>query len=268
MRAQADAGRLQEAEETAQLWEILCGVLDQFVEILGDEPMETDEFSRLLRQVAGQYSVGTIPVSLDQVSVTEITRNDRHTDKYLFLLGANDHVLPAVGQSGGILNDDDREELAQRGIRLAPSGMEQMGIELQNLYAALAQPTEGLTVSYPAADVTGAELRPAFVVDRLLALFPAVRVEREPLDRSYRLTAPIPALEAAGTDPEGPLWRHFAADPAMEAPLAAMRRAADLRRGSLSRGAVRALYGERISMSASGWSGCAAATLPTSWSTA
>ena len=251
MRAQADAGRLQEAEETAQLWEILCGVLDQFVEILGDEPMETDEFSRLLRQVAGQYSVGTIPVSLDQVSVTEITRNDRHTDKYLFLLGANDHVLPAVGQSGGILNDDDREELAQRGIRLAPSGMEQMGIELQNLYAALAQPTEGLTVSYPAADVTGAELRPAFVVDRLLALFPAVRVEREPLDRSYRLTAPLPALEAAGTDPEGPLWRHFAADPAMEASLAAMRRAADLRRGSLSRGAVRALYGERISMSAS-----------------
>ena len=33
MRAQAEAGRLQDAEETAQLWEILCGVLDQFVEI-------------------------------------------------------------------------------------------------------------------------------------------------------------------------------------------------------------------------------------------
>ena len=130
------------------------------MEILGDEPMGTDEFSRLLRQVASQYSVGTIPVSLDQVSVTEITRNDRHTDAYLFLLGANDHVLPAVGQSGGILNDDDREELAQRGIRLAPSGMEQMGIELQNLYAALVQPREGLVVSYPTADVSGAELRP------------------------------------------------------------------------------------------------------------
>ena len=70
MRAQADAGRLQEAEETAQLWEILCAILDQFVEILGDEPMGTDAFSRLLRQVASQYSVGTIPVSLDQVSVS------------------------------------------------------------------------------------------------------------------------------------------------------------------------------------------------------
>ena len=31
---------MQEAEETAQLWEILCGVLDQFVEILGEEHLE------------------------------------------------------------------------------------------------------------------------------------------------------------------------------------------------------------------------------------
>lgn len=31
MEQQAAAGRLQAAEETAQLWDILCGVLDQFV---------------------------------------------------------------------------------------------------------------------------------------------------------------------------------------------------------------------------------------------
>lgn len=251
MRAQADAGRMQEAEETAQLWEILCGILDQFVEILGDEPMELEEFSRLLRQVASQYSVGTIPVSLDQVSVSGIDRNDRHTAKYLFLLGANDHVLPAAGQSGGILNEDDREALALRGIRLAPSGMDQMGIQLQNLYAALAQPTRGLTVSYPVSDVTGAELRPAFVVERLRVLFPGLAVERESAEKEYHFTAIQPALEAAGTDPGGPLWRHFAEDPDCADRLAAMERAASARRGKLSRAAVQALYGSRISMTAS-----------------
>ena len=251
MKAQAEAGRLQDAEETAQLWEILCGVLDQFVEILGDEPMSLDEFARLFRQVVTQYSVGTIPVSLDQVSVSEITRNDRHTDKYLFLLGANDHVLPDPGQSGGILNDDDRDELAQRGIELAPTGMDRMSIELQNLYAALAQPTDGLTVSYPVSDVSGAELRPAFVIDRLRSLFPAVRVEKESDDKSYRLTATIPALEAAGQRPQGALWRYFAENPQFADRLAAMERASSIKRGSLSRSAVRALYGDRVSMSAS-----------------
>ena len=251
MHAQAGAGRLQDAEETAQLWDILCGVLDQFVEILGDEPMGLDEFARLFRQVLTEYSVGTIPVSLDQVSVSEITRNDRHTGKYLFLLGANDHVLPDPGQSGGILNDDDRDELAQRGIELAPTGMERMSIELQNLYAALAQPTEGLTVSYPVTDVSGAELRPAFVVERLRELFSGLRVEKEGNDKGYRLTAALPALEAAGQAPGGGLWRYFAENPAFQDRLSAMERAANLKRGSLSRAAVRALYGDRITMSAS-----------------
>ena len=251
MHLQAEAGRLQEAEETAQLWDILCSVLDQFVEILGDEPMDLDEFTRLFRQVAAQYSVGTIPVSLDQVGVTEITRNDRHTGKYLFLLGANDHVLPGTGQSGGILNEDDREELAQRGVALAPTGMDQMGIELQNLYAALARPTCGLTVSYPISDVSGGTMRPAFVIDRMQALFPDLRVEKEGNGRPYRLAAPVPALEAAGESPGGALWTYFAARPDFSRQIAAMERAAALRRGALSRAAVRALYGDRAAMSAS-----------------
>lgn len=249
--SQVDAGRLQEAEETAQLWDILCGVLDQFVEILGEERMDLDEFTRLFRQVLTQYSVGTIPVSLDQVSVSEITRNDRHTTKYLFLLGVNDHVIPSAGQGGGILNDDDRDELALRGIELAPSGMDQMGIELQNLYCALAQPTEGLWVSYPVMDVSGTELRPAFVVERLRLLFPDLVVERESQEKRYRLTALLPALEAAGEEPDGPLWTYLAENPDCTSRLDAMRRARKLKRGTLSRSAVRALYGKEISMSAS-----------------
>ena len=249
MRAQAQAGRLQEAEETAQLWEILCGVLDQFVEIVGDESMELEEFTRLFRQVLTEYSVGTIPVSLDQVQVSGVARNDRHTAKYLFLLGANDHVLPTPGQGGGILNEDDRAELLQRGIELAPTGMDQMGIELQNLYAALAQPTEGLTVSWPVTDVSGAELRPAFVVDRLLSLFPSLRVEREPAAKPYRLTALLPALESAV--PGSPLWRRLEEEPAFRPRLEAMERAAAQTRGALSPRAVRALYGQRLSLTAS-----------------
>ena len=251
MHAQAEAGRMQEAEETAQLWEILCGVLDQFVEILGEEHLEQSEFERLFRLVLTQYSVGTIPVALDQVSVSEITRNDRHTTSYLFLLGANDHVLPDPGQSGGLLNEDDRQALALRGVELAPTGMERMGIELQNLYAALAQPTAGLTVSYPVTDVSGSELRPAFVVERLRKLFPELCVEHERADKAYRLSAVEPALEMAGQDPDGPLWRYFQQEPDCARHLSAMERAAAARRGSLSPTAVRAIYGERVSMTAS-----------------
>lgn len=249
--ALSEQGELQTAEETGQLWGILCGVLDQFVELLGDEAMDAETFVRLFRLLLTQYSVGTIPPALDQVSASEITRNDRHPAKYLFLLGANDHVLPAVVQGGGVLNDDDREELAARGIRLAPTGIERFNVELQNLYAALAQPTEGLTVSYPASDVSGARLRPSFVVERLTKLFPENRVERENGDKEYRLSAIVPALEAAGSDPGGSVWRWFAEKPGWAERLGAMERAAAMGRGRLSPPAVRALYGEPFHMSAS-----------------
>ena len=251
MHRLAEQGWLQRAEETAQLWQILCAVMDQFVELLGDTPMETDEFHRLLRQVMTQYSVGTIPVSLDQVTVSEITRNDRHTTRHLILLGANDHVIPSAGSGGGILNDDDRDELLALGVRLAPRGMELLSIEMQNLYAALAQPTESLTVSYPVADAAGAELRPAFVIDRIRRLFPAVELEREDPCRSWRLAAAVPALEAAGDDPDGPLWRWFAEDKGNARRLKAMERARSMERGSLSPAAVKELYGSRFYMSAS-----------------
>lgn len=251
MQIQADAGRLQEAEETAQLWEILCGVLDQFVEIVGGERMDSDTFARLFRQILSQYSVGTIPASLDQVSVSEITRNDRHTVKYLFLLGANDHVLPTPGQAGGILNEDDRRELSARGVELSPNGVEQMSMELQNLYAALAQPTHGLTVSYPVTGSAGEELRPAFVIPRLLTLFPALRVEHETGRHEYRFTAKLPAMEAVGNDIGGALWTYLETRGDCQEALSAMKRASGLRRGALSRPAVQALYGERLSLSAS-----------------
>ena len=247
---QAD-GDLQLAEEYSQLWDILCGVMDQFVELLGEESLDNEEFARLFRLVLTQYSVGTIPVALDQVNVSELTRNDRHTVRVLFLLGANDHVLPAVNPGGGLLSEDDREALAERGISLAPTGLRQFHVELQNLYAILAKPTGRLTVSYPVTDVSGAELRPSFVVGRIRALFPAVSLEREPADRAYRFAAQLPALEAAGEAPGGALWRYFRDKEGFRPRLLAMERAREARRGSLSPQVVRELYGERFAMSAS-----------------
>lgn len=96
-----DGGQVQLAEEYSQLWSIFCGVLDQFVELLGDVEVDGQEFARLLRLVLSQYAVATIPATLDQVKVTPITRNDRHTVRHLFLLGANDNVLPTVETGAG-----------------------------------------------------------------------------------------------------------------------------------------------------------------------
>ena len=243
-------GELQRAQEYGQLWELLCDVMDQFAGMLEDMPLDGEEFAKLFKLVLTQYDVGTIPVSLDQVQVSQITRNDRHRIKVLFLMGANDHVLPAVQTGTGLFTREDRERLLENGIELAPSGMDVFHIELQNLYAALAQPTQRLFISWPAADLSGSPLRPSFVIGRTKALLPGVR-ETEGSARACRLTAPLPALELAGGERGGPLWGYFSESERYRDALAAMERAAGMNRGRLSPAAVETLYGQSCRMSAS-----------------
>ena len=119
--------------------------------------------------------------------------------------------------------------------------------ELQNIYACLVQPTERLHISWPVTDVTGAELRPSFVVERTALLFPRVKVRHE--DGAYRLTLPATALCAAGSDET--LWRYFQEQPRYAPALSAMERARHMERGRLSPEAVQSLYGKSIAMSAS-----------------
>ncbi|MBQ5535893.1 MAG: PD-(D/E)XK nuclease family protein, partial [Oscillospiraceae bacterium] len=241
----------QRAEELAQLWSILCGVMDQFVSILGTHELDAEEFARLFRLVLTQYSVGTIPAALDQVSCSEITRNDRHSVGVLFLLGANDGVLPKADGSSGVLKEEDRLALEQQDIRLSPYGMAQFHLEIQNLYAALAQPTHRLCVSYPLFDAKGSELRPSFVVGRLQAICPAVKLEKESAEKEYRLSAKLPALEVAASHIGGEIWQYFAQNGTYQDRLAAMEAAAHYSRGRLSPEVVRSLYGQRIGLSAS-----------------
>ena len=245
LRAEGD---VQSAEEYAQLWHIFCEVLDQFVERLGETEVDGEEFARLLRLILSQYAVATIPATLDQVKVSPLTRNDRHPVKHLFLLGANDSVLPTVSPNTGILDSAERALLQQQGIALSDAQYDELSNELQNIYAALAQPTESLTVTWPTGDETGAHLLPSFVVERIRQLFPTVEVERENGD--YRRELPAAALTLAGRCPKGALWRYFLQN-GQGAVLERMAAARSMGRGKLSPEAVRSLYGGTVSMSAS-----------------
>ena len=242
-------GQIQQAEETRQLWEIFCGVLDQLVEILGDKIVDGEEFAKLLRLALTQYSVGTIPATLDQVKVNGMTRNDRHHARCLFILGANDHLLPALDEGKGILDDGDRQLLQQREITLSDAAVDPLDQELEDIYAALALPSEKLWVSWAATDLNGTQLRPSFVVNRIAKLFPKLKVRRETGDYRYHVASS--ALELAGEDPGGAVWQFLEGSGHYGAVLQAMEKARTMQRGRLSRDAVQTLYGTSIRMSAS-----------------
>ena len=243
-------GRPALAEEYRQLWDILCGGLEQCARLLGDAPMELEEFALLFRLVLSQYDVGTIPVSLDRVTAGETTRQTGHRVKVLFLLGADDASLPQVGTAPGLLSDDDRALLAGYGLELAQSQRELLYREMTTIYQICARPSQKLVVTWPVQGPGGEDRRPSFLVGRLGLLFSDLKpVREEELAGSFRLEAPLPALEQVGRDKTA--RKALEGIPGFEGQVARLDRAAAWERGKLSRQAVDRLYGKRVAMSAS-----------------
>lgn len=250
MAALQTQGMLQLAEEYRQLWEILCGGLEQCAQLLEEVPMELEEFAQMFRLVLSQYDVGTIPVSLDRVTAGEMMRQTGHSVKVLFLMGADDSAIPHVGATPGLLSDDDRSVLNTYGMELKQSQRELLNREMTTAYQICARPSQKLIVSWAAQGNGGEEHRPCFLVRRLRKLFfdLGICVEEDTWGR-FRLEAPAPALEQVGQFPQA--YHVLQEIPEYEAVLKRMEEGAHWDRGKLSPVAVKQLYGKRIPMSAS-----------------
>ena len=189
-------GEPELARQYGQLWGIFCGALEQCYAMVGEMPSDLGEFARLLRLLLSRYTVGTIPASLDRVTVGDAPRLGGRSWKVLFLLGAEDGAIPQVTPGAGLLTDRDRELLEDYGLALSPRLEEKLDRESTIVYTVCTQPTEKLYVSWPAQGEGGGEKRPAFLVGTLTTLFPQCGGTGHP--------APSPdALRAlAAQDPE------------------------------------------------------------------
>jgi len=172
----ADAGMLDKANEYRQVWNIVMDVFTQITEVLGDETIGTERFSDILAAGFAGHKMGLIPPSLDQVLVSGIERARSHDIKALYILGANEGVLPGSMGDDGLLSDSDRDSLSNLGLELAGNTKSRCLEERFMVYMALATPSSYLYLSCPAADRDGRALRPSRVLSEVKRIIPHVTV--------------------------------------------------------------------------------------------
>ena len=170
------AGNQEEAEEYEQVYGILIRLLDEMVELLGEEPMEIREFTEILDAGLSEARIGIVPPGIDQVQIGDIRRTRLSNIRVLFFLGLNDGWVPAHGDGGGIVTDMERELLKSTGIELAPSARENSYIQRFYLYQNLTKPREHLYLSWCLGSSDGKEMRPSYLVSVIRRLFPALQV--------------------------------------------------------------------------------------------
>jgi ATP-dependent helicase/nuclease subunit B len=162
------------ANEYSQVWNIVMEVFDQTVEVMGDETLSLERFSRILRIGLGEYKIGLIPASLDQVLVGSVERSKSHEIKAMIILGVNDGVFPSSSLKEGILTDQDRSALNHLGLELASDTRTQAFDEQYLVYRTLTSAGQFLRVSWPISDSEGKTMRPSSIISRMRKLFPGI----------------------------------------------------------------------------------------------
>ncbi|OOM11071.1 helicase-exonuclease AddAB subunit AddB [Clostridium saccharobutylicum] len=193
-------GLEDKVKEYSQVEGIVIDILDQAVDVMGEEILDSFEFFKILNSGFTNQEIGVIPVALDQVNIGDVARIKGRNVKVLYIVGVNDGVLPAANKDEGILSDIDREILSQMGITLASTTRNKIFEEQFLLYTALTISSEYLMISYPMADFEGKSLRPSIVISRIKKILPNLIEESSIFDlvsdsnMLNKITTPIPTF--------------------------------------------------------------------------
>lgn len=178
---QADKN-LDLARQPQQVWSTFCQILDEYVQILGDTPVNSDNlptvlanFGELLQAgfAAAQYS--QIPATLDQVTISETGITQNQNRKIVFMIGSTDDVMPEVQQSEGLLTDQDKEILSDYldpDRQYLPAGATgQLREEPFLHYSGMLTGTERLIMTAPTANGDDEPLTPSLYLTAMAQYF-------------------------------------------------------------------------------------------------
>ena len=240
-------GRMQEAEETEQLYDTAAEALEQCARILGDLPMDSGEFSRLFTLLLGEYSIGTIPVAVDRITAGDFDRMRRRHIKHLLILGSTDERLPAVSREASVFTGTERSQLRALHLSIEDED-DSLSREFGLIYNVISLPSESLWLSRPLLDTDGSETRPSFVSERIMKLF-SLREEAGDLRKTRALSRSTAFALACGGNEEA--IDAFSEDAEAAETMQRLRESARIGRGQLGRQGVRRLYGNEPWLTAS-----------------
>lgn len=188
-------GRPLDAAAMNQARQILLDLLDQWVAVEGDAPLNLTDAWIALDTTLSAQTLGHVPATMDQVLAGTVDRTRTPDLKGVWLLGLEEGHLPARHQEPPLLDDADREQLLGLGCPAGPDTARRQEHERLRVLHALTRAGEMLTLSRPLRDAKGRDLAVSPTWAALVRMFPGLHPVLLPAVRTIqleRLPAPVP----------------------------------------------------------------------------
>jgi len=145
-----------------QSYDELMRIFDSIVNACGDEAINRQTFTEILKLALNTGDIGITPQTLDEVTFGSADRIRPSRPKIAFILGANQGVFPKIVKNSGILSLADRKTLVKDfNIVIADNSLESVIDEEYLVYSSLCCASEKLYVTCNSQSLVGESAEPS-----------------------------------------------------------------------------------------------------------
>lgn len=191
----ASCGNIKEAEEYSSLYRIILDALALVAELFPYTEMNTEELTRTLKLLFDTTEIGTIPTSIDEVTIGSASLIRADNPKCAIILGLCEGDFPQSVSDNGMLNTPERDILAELGVELSSNSDMKSSDELMFAKKAFSLPSEKLILITARAATDGRAKQPSLPYERTKKLLPlATEHIFDESDTTYLTCAPENAV--------------------------------------------------------------------------
>lgn len=164
-------GKNRQAEECLRMYDVVIDALDCVCDAFkGDDKLDLVKFYIAIKTALEEADLGSIPTSMDEVTIGSANMLRPGNIKCAILLGVCDGEFPSNVQDSGLLNDSDREFLLEHNIKLSGDQEMRASDELYYFRRAASYPSEKLII------FSRANSEPSIAFTRVKKLFGEIKI--------------------------------------------------------------------------------------------
>ncbi len=171
-------------DEHKQVFDSICEILQKFVDILGNEEMTIEEYSKILKSAFEKQTISIIPPTQDQVLIGDFDRTKITDNKILIAMGINEGNIPKYKDESPFISDSEKIYLLSKGIEMRAITISSMSTELLNVYSLILKPKDKLYLTYCLSNLEGVSKKPSSIIEKIKNIFPNLdeQIEEEKID--------------------------------------------------------------------------------------
>lgn len=164
-------GKTRQAAECVRMYDVVLDALDCVCDAFYDyDKMDLPKFYVAVRTALEETELGSIPTSIDEITIGSANMIRTDHIKCSILLGVCDGEFPSNAPNSGLLNDTDREYLLKHDLLLSGDREMRASDELYYFRRAASSPSAKLTV------FTRADAEPSIAFNRLKKIIGEIKI--------------------------------------------------------------------------------------------